>query len=70
MAKILADAIEDDDSVVDGKTKDNEKGGDEKSVYFIAVEMSENSEEAGRNDNVVDETNDGNPAVFPRRDRL
>ncbi len=69
-AEIFTHAVEDDDIVVDGKTDNDQKSGDEKRVDFYADKMSEHGEKSDRNDDVVDETDDSNDAVFPRRDGL
>ena len=48
MAKILANAVEDDDGVVDGKAENDENGGDEQSVDFISSDMAEDGKDTCR----------------------
>lgn len=68
--KVLADAVEDDDGVVDGEAEDDEDGRDEEGVDFIAEEVPQDGEGAHGDDDIVDERDDGHQAVLPGRDRL
>src|SRR4051812_29950041 len=57
--EIFADAVEDDDSVVDREAENDQKRCHEKRVDFISRQMSEDREHSCRNDDVMDEGNDG-----------
>src|SRR5258708_7718106 len=54
---------------MDREAEDYEQGGDEKCIDFGAKKMSERGEYADGNNNIVNESDDGDQAVFPRRDR-
>ena len=60
-AQVLADAVEDDDGVVDGEADEREQGGDDRQVD---LEL-EDGEEAERDEHVVEDGDDGGSAVSP-----
>ena len=62
-ADVFADAVEDDDSVVDAEADDGEEAGDEHAVDLRAEELAEDGEGAEDEDGVVQGGDDGGDAV-------
>ena len=63
---VLADAVEDDDRVVDAEADDGEQAGDEHAVDLRAEELAEDGEGAEHEDGVVQRGDDGGDAVAVR----
>src|SRR2546425_10950042 len=64
--EVLADAVEDDDRVVDREADDREHGGDEEAVDLNVQEEAEESEDPEDDRRVVEQRDDGGDPVAER----
>ena len=63
--QIFADAVEDDDRIMDRKADDRQNGGDKKRVNFDVEIVAKKGEQAEDDEGIVEQGNDGRDAKFP-----